>query len=89
MTDSNWKIAAQHIDSSTYHGVTVANGMIGMVSDASPFQVKDVILNGVYDQYGRGRVSNILKGFSHLNFQLHADQEVLNLSTLSDRFNTS
>ena len=77
MTDSNWKVTAEDINSSKYHGVTVANGMIGLVSDARPFQVKDVILNGVYDQYGRGRVSNILKGFNHFDFQLFVDHELL------------
>ena len=77
MTDSNWKVTAENIISSKYHGVTVANGMIGLVSDARPFQVKDVILNGVYDQYGRGRVSNILKGFNHFDFQLFVDHELL------------
>ena len=77
MTDSIWKIAAENISSEGYHGVTVANGMIGLVSDARPFQVKDVILNGVYDQYGRGRVSNILKGFNHFDFELFIDHELL------------
>ena len=77
MTDSSWKITAKDIGSEKYHGVTVANGMIGLVSDARPFQVKDVILNGVYDQYGRGRVSNILKGFNHFDFELFIDHELL------------
>ena len=77
MTNSNWRITAENIEASKYHGVTVANGMIGLVSDARPFQVKDVILNGVYDQYGRGRVSNILKGFNHFDFQLFVDHELL------------
>ncbi len=73
----NWKIAAEQIDPTKYFGVTVANGMIGLVSDARPFQVKDVILNGVYDQYGRGRVSNILKGFNHFDFQFFADHHLI------------
>ena len=77
MSDSTWKITAENISTDGYHGVTVANGMIGLVSDARPFQVKDVILNGVYDQYGRGRVSNILKGFNHLDFELFVDHELI------------
>ena len=77
MSDSTWKVTATEIQGSNYHGVTVANGMIGMVSDAKPFQVKDVILNGVYDQYGRGRVSNILKSFNHFDFKLFVDHEFL------------
>lgn len=67
-SDSTWQLAATHIDPSNYFGVTVANGMVGLVSSAQPMQVQDVILNGVYDNYQRGRVENILKVFNHLNF---------------------
>jgi hypothetical protein len=53
-----WKIRADKIDPSNYYGVTVANGMIGIVSSSEVFKVKDVVLAGAYDLYGRGRVSN-------------------------------
>ena len=36
-------------------------------------KVEEVILNGVYDYYQRGRVSNILKTFSHMNMHLEVD----------------
>jgi trehalose/maltose hydrolase-like predicted phosphorylase len=74
-----WEITAEHIDPNHYFGVTVANGMIGLVSDASPMQIKDVVLNGVYDRYQRGRVSNILKGFSHLNISIAVDDRMIEL----------
>ena len=32
-----WKIEANKIDPSNYYGVTVANGMIGIVSSPEPF----------------------------------------------------
>ena len=35
-----WKITASQIDPSNYYGVTVANGMIGIVSSPEPFKVK-------------------------------------------------
>jgi hypothetical protein len=38
-----WKIKADKIDPTNYYGVTVANGMIGVVSSAEPFKVKDVV----------------------------------------------
>ncbi|HTE12350.1 MAG TPA: hypothetical protein VK645_15305, partial [Chitinophagaceae bacterium] len=50
-----WKIAATKIDPSNYYGITVANGMIGIVSSPEPFKIKDVVLAGAYDLYGRGR----------------------------------
>ena len=59
-----WTIVANKIDPNTYYGVTVANGMIGVVSSPEPFKVKDVVLAGAYDLYGRGRVSNFLKSFN-------------------------
>jgi trehalose/maltose hydrolase-like predicted phosphorylase len=68
-----WKIKADKIDPTNYYGVTVANGMIGVVSSAEPFRVKDVVLAGAYDLYGRGRVSNFLKSFNLLNMYLEID----------------
>ena len=68
-----WKIAADKIDPNNYYGITVANGMIGIVSSPEPFKVKDVVLAGAYDLYGRGRVSNFLKGFNLLNMYLEID----------------
>jgi protein-glucosylgalactosylhydroxylysine glucosidase len=67
-----WVISAVP-DPSNYYGVTVANGMIGIVSSPQPFQVKDVVLAGAYDLYGRGRVSNFLKSFNLLNMHFNVD----------------
>ena len=50
-----WVIRAAQINPSEYYGITVANGMIGIVSAPEPFKVKDVVLAGAYDIYGRGQ----------------------------------
>jgi trehalose/maltose hydrolase-like predicted phosphorylase len=71
--DASWTIESKSIDPSNYYGVTVANGMIGLVSSPEPMKVKDVVLNGVYDYYQRGRVSNILKTFNHINMNVDVD----------------
>ena len=68
-----WKIKANTIDPNNYYGITVANGMIGIVSSPEPFKVKEVVLAGAYDLYGRGRVSNFLKSFNLLNMYLEID----------------
>ncbi len=68
-----WKITAKTIDPSKYYGITVANGQIGIVSSAEAFKIKDVVLAGAYDLYGRGRVSNFLKSFNLLNMYLEID----------------
>jgi trehalose/maltose hydrolase-like predicted phosphorylase len=80
----SWKISANKIDPSHYYGITVANGMIGIVSSPEPFKVKDVVLAGAYDQYGRGRVSNFLRSFNLLNMQLDIDGKRIGVSDASD-----
>lgn len=78
LSKSAWHIQATKIDPNNYYGITVANGMIGLVSSPEPMKVKDVVLNGVYDYYQRGRVSNILKTFSHMNMHLEVDGRRIN-----------
>ncbi|UII19526.1 glycoside hydrolase family 65 protein [Fulvivirga ligni] len=78
-----WTIQAQQIDPNNYFGVTVANGMVGIVSSPEPLKVSDVVLNGVYDYYQRGRVSNILKTFNHVNMNLDVDGQRVNKNNIS------
>lgn len=73
-----WRITADKIDPANYYGETVANGMIGLVSSPVPFQLKNVVLAGAYDQYGRGRVSNFLNSFNLLDMYLEVDGHRLN-----------
>jgi protein-glucosylgalactosylhydroxylysine glucosidase len=80
----DWIIEAQKIDASNYYGVTVANGMIGLVSSPEPMKVRDVVLNGVYDYYQRGRVSNILKTFNHINMNLDVDGQRIGAKEISN-----
>ena len=68
-----WRITADKIDPANYYGATVANGILGVVSSAEPFKVKNVVLAGAYDQYGRGRVSNFLNGINLLNMYMEID----------------
>ncbi len=77
-----WVISAVP-DPANYYGVTVANGMIGIVSSPQPFQVKDVVLAGAYDLYGRGRVSNFLKSFNLLNMHFNVDGAATNAKNIS------
>src|SRR5580692_13036293 len=73
MAQDTWTIHADSINPAHYFGVTVANGMIGLISSADPFRAKDIVLNGAFDLYGRGRVSNILKTFNFINLNLDID----------------
>jgi protein-glucosylgalactosylhydroxylysine glucosidase len=83
-TPPDWIIEAKAIDPNNYYGVTVANGMVGLVSSPEPMKVKDVVLNGVYDYYQRGRVSNILKTFNHVNMNLEVDSTRISLRDVSN-----
>src|SRR5215469_16761830 len=71
--EDTWTVRADTIDPAHYYGITVANGMIGLVSSTDPFKAKDIVLNGAFDLYGRGRVSNILKTFNFVNCYLDID----------------
>lgn len=82
--ESPWHIQAENIDPNNYYGVTIANGMIGIVSSPEPMRVTDVVLNGVYDYYQRGRVSNILKTFNHVNMNLDVDKRRIGRRDISN-----
>ena len=82
--DQGWSITATAIDPANYYGITVANGMVGLVSSPEPMQVSDVVLNGVYDDYQRGGVSNILKTFSHMNMALNVGGRRIGAGDMTD-----
>ena len=79
-----WKVSANNIQSSNYYGITAANGMIGIVSAPEPFKVKDVVLAGAYDTYGRGRVSNFIPSFNLLNMRVDIDGRSIDASNISN-----
>ena len=79
-----WKLKANNINPADYYGITVANGMIGIVSSPEPFKVKDVVLAGAYDLYGRGRVSNFLRSFNLLNGYLEIDGRRVEAANVSN-----
>lgn len=79
-----WKIKAASIDARQYYGATVANGMIGVVASPEPFKVKDVVLTGAYDLYGRGRVSNFLRSFNLLNMQIDINGKRVSAANVSN-----
>src|SRR4051794_31068882 len=79
-----WIIKAANIDPNNYYGITVGNGVIGIVSSPEPFKVKDVVLAGAYDLYGRGRVSNFLRSFNLLNMYLDIDGKRVDAKNISN-----
>ncbi len=82
--DNTWEVTTSSIDPNNYYGETVANGMLGIVSSPQPLQVSDIVLNGAFDAYGRGRVANILKGFNFLNMRLLVNGESVEYKNVSN-----
>jgi protein-glucosylgalactosylhydroxylysine glucosidase len=80
-----WILKADDING-RYYGETVANGSVGIVTSNAPFKIQDVVLAGVYDLYGRGRVSNFLRGFNLLNMRFQIDG-ALNVSGMTQQLN--
>jgi protein-glucosylgalactosylhydroxylysine glucosidase len=81
---SPWHIVADSINPNNYYGITVANGQIGIISSPKPLQVSEVVLNGAFDLYGRGRVANMLKVFSFANIQLIVDNTFVERKTVQN-----
>lgn len=78
-----WKITVNKVDSTKYYGVTVANGILGLVSSLQPLQTSHTVLAGCYDKFGRGDVSNFLSGFNFLNTSLLIDNQKIRYGNIS------
>lgn len=81
---AQWQIKATTIDPNNYYGVTVANGMIGLISSPEPLKVREVVLNGAFDTYGRGRVANIMKVFEFANLDLEINGQRISRANITN-----
>lgn len=82
--DDEWMLVAKDIDPAFYYGITTANGVIGIVSSPQPFNAGEVVLNGAFDTYGRGRVSNIMRTFSFTDLQMELDGKFIGKGHITD-----
>ena len=71
--NDGWHISTNN--SKNYTGVVVANGRIGILPSAKPFEVEHIILNNVYDKESVLGVSKILSGMNFGNLDLVIDGE--------------
>lgn len=79
-----WTVKAENFLEGSYYGVTTANGMIGLVSSPEPFKVKETVLAGVYDYFGRGRVLNFLPNINPINLEVKLGGTKLNKRNVTD-----
>ena len=71
-TDPAWQIAT-HTYAAPYHGVTLANGGIGILPWREPFSVRRVMLNHVFDADAPHGISRILQGLNPFVLQVSID----------------
>lgn len=71
-----------------YYGVTMANGQIGIVTDATPLKTKEIILNGVYDASPENGISRIVRGIEFLNLRLTINNQLVESKNI-DNWNQS
>lgn len=79
-----WEITVSDINPNDYYGATVANGQLGLVSSPEPLKVGRVVLGGVYDIYGRGRVDNFVHGINMLDIDMRIDGSSVKASNVTD-----
>ena len=83
-SSEDWILRADKIDKRNYYGVTSANGVIGLISSPKPFAVKEVVLAGIYDHFGRGRVNNFLPNISPINVDFKFDNQKFDNKKISN-----
>lgn len=77
-----WNISTTNI--SNYTGIVVANGRIGILPSAQPFEVKQIILNNVYDKESPLGVSKVLLGMNFGNLDIEIDGEKITADNIRD-----
>lgn len=83
-----WKIIVDDINPDDYYGVTVANGQLGLLSSPEPLKIGKVILGGLYDIYGRGRVNNFVPGIGMLDLEMKIDGTTVRWANITDYVQT-
>jgi hypothetical protein len=69
--NDEWLIRAESVEKlDEYYGVSLSNGLMGVVSSREPLQVGSTVLAGVYDKVGRGRVDNLVRTFPPLDMSI-------------------
>lgn len=79
-----WRLEVAAPSAESYFGVSVANGMLGIISSPDPLRNSQIVLAGAYDKYGRGGVSNYFSGIDFLNISMSIDGNTVRRNTVTD-----
>lgn len=80
--NDGWHISTNN--SKNYTAVVVANGRIGILPSAKPFEVEHIILNNVYEKESVLGVSKILAGMNFGNLDITIDGEKVTEQNISN-----
>ena len=80
--NDGWHISTSQTDN--YTGIVLANGRIGILPSEKPFEVKQIILNNVYEKASELGVSQILKGMNFGNLDVSIDGEIVTASNITN-----
>ncbi|MEO6347059.1 MAG: glycoside hydrolase family 65 protein [Aquaticitalea sp.] len=80
--NDGWNISTT--SNQDYTGIVLANGRIGILPSEEPFEVKQIILNNVYDKESPLGVSRILEGMNFGNLELEIDSELITSKNIKD-----
>jgi trehalose/maltose hydrolase-like predicted phosphorylase len=72
-----WTLEAEKVDPAHYAGVTIANGMIGLLSSSVPFHHDQALINGAYEATRPDEVSSILSTFDPVNTYVLIDGQFI------------
>jgi len=82
---AGWLLDSGTIDPAHYAGVTVANGMIGLLSVAQPFGTQQAWIAGAYEPDASKGVRRILQSFDFLKLDVAIDSEsITRIDQVSD-----
>ena len=80
--NDGWNISTTNTED--YTGIVVANGRIGILPSKNPFEVKQILLNNVYDKESALGVSRILRGMNFGNLEVEIDGEKITEANISN-----
>lgn len=80
--NDGWNILVN--DKTNYTGVVLSNGRIGILPSEKPFEIKQIILNNVYDKASLHGVSRVLEGMNFGNLDIQIDDEKITEKNISN-----
>jgi len=84
MAQDPWVVETSSPLANPYFGITTANGQIGLLSSREPMCVDKVIVGGLYDVCGKGRVDNYFPNINPLTVVLKIDNQPITLENILD-----